>query len=282
MSKSVKEDTKDQIVIFVHIPKTAGTTLRNIIERNFDKQAIFAIDGRDPQKSIEIFNSLSLEKKASFSLVQGHVAFGAIKNLPHKQIKHITFLRDPVERVLSYYSYILSDSFRRPQAEIAENMSLKNYLLSKCDWQMNNHQTRMIAGSVPPDYGACDEKVLERAKNNLIKYFHFIGIAEHFDESILLMSKSLGWKIPFYRRLNITRKRITQDTIDEEEKYLIMKENSFDLQLYEFIRSRFESLPKRPFHIEVKMFQIINKINFCMWIPNSFKRLIFKHNATKN
>ena len=257
----MKTSDKDQLIIFLHIPKTAGTSLRDIIERNFDEKAIFTIDGKNPRESIKLFNSLKSADKASFSLVQGHGEFGAIKDLPQKQIKYITFVRNPVERVLSYYSYILSDSFKRPQAEVAESMSLKKYLISKCDWQMNNHQTRMIAGNVPPEYGACNEEVLERAKNNIISHFHFVGIAERFDESILTMSKFLGWKIPFYKKLNITRKRITQDTLDEE-KHLIEKENRLDLELYEFIRSRFENLRIRPSHIQTKIFQIMNKMKY--------------------
>ena len=256
----MKESYKDQLVIFVHIPKTAGTSLRVIIERNFDKRGIFTIDGRNPQKSIELFNGLDPEEKTSFSLVQGHLKFGALKTIPHKHIKYITFVRDPVERVLSYYSYILSDAFRRPQAEKAEGMSFKDYLLSRDDWQINNHQTRMIAGNVGPEYGACNEEVLERAKNNIINHFHFVGIADRFDQSILSMSKSLGWKMPFYKSLNRTKKRITQDTIDEEVINLIMNENKFDLELYNFVNSRFDNLDGKPFPFQVKLFQMINKI----------------------
>ena len=256
----MKESGKNQLIIFVHIPKTAGTSLRVIIERNFDRQVIFTIDGRNPQKSIKQFNQLSQEEKSSFSLVQGHGEFGALRNLPHRQIKYITFVRDPVERVLSYYSYILSDAFRRPQAEIAEGMSLKDYMLSRSDWQVNNHQTRMIAGNVGPEYGACNEEVLERAKNNIINYFHFVGLAEQFDRSILAMSKSLGWRTPFYKSLNRTNKRINQETIDEDVKDLIRNENRFDLQLYDFVQSRFENLPKKPSFLPVKLFQYLNNI----------------------
>jgi hypothetical protein len=162
--------------------------------------------------------------------------------------------------VLSYYSYILSDAFRRPQAEKAEGMSFKEYLLSRSDWQVNNHQTRMIAGNVSSEYGACNDEVLERAKNNISNYFHFVGLADRFDQSILAMSKSLGWKTPFYKSLNRTRKRITQDTIDEEVKTLIRNENKFDLQLYDFVKSRFGNFPGKPFSFQVKLFQMINKI----------------------
>jgi len=260
----VKQDGKGQIVIFVHIPKTAGTSLRNIIERNFQQHSIFTVDGRNPRKSIELFNGLAPEEKASFSLIQGHAEFGSFKDLPHRQVKHITFIRDPVSRVLSYYSYILSDSFRRPQAEMAEGMSLRDYLLSKSDWQMNNHQTRMIAGKVKPEYGACNEEDLARAKNNIINCFHFAGLVERFDESILAMSRSLGWKMPFYKKANITRHRITRDAIDEEEIALIRHENRHDLELYEFIRSRFENSEMRTFHLQVKMFQIFNKIKYIL------------------
>jgi hypothetical protein len=257
-AETMGKQAKSELIIFVHIPKTAGTSLRGIIEKNFKKDAIFTVDGRNPQKSIALFNNLSSDKKLHFSLVQGHVEFGALRP-SHEQIKYITFVRNPVERVLSYYSYILSDTYRRPQAEIAAGMPFKDYLLSKYDWQIDNHQTRMIAGNVPPEYGACTSEVLERAKANLASHFEFVGIADLFDRSVLAMSKSLGWNTPFYKRLNATKKRISKKGIGQEELNIIVNENRFDWELYQFATSRFEGMHRKS-RLQAKTFQIINKI----------------------
>jgi len=249
------------MVVFLHIPKTAGTTLRAIIEKNYKPEEIFSVDGKDPTKSVADFHGLPAEEKAGFSLFQGHINFSVIDKLPYDNMKCMTFLRDPVERVLSYYYYIVSDSLSRPQAEVAKKTSFKEYLLSGDDPQLSNFQTKMVAGEGSSWYEECDKNLLSKAKDNLSNYFDFVGIAESFDESVLCMSKTFGWKTPYYKRINVTKNRTARKNIDGEIIEIISEMNSYDRELYVYAKEILHNnFSKRLNSFEIKKFKLLNKL----------------------
>ena len=41
--------------------------------------------------------------------------------------------------------------------------------------------------------------VLREAKKNLRRHFSFVGISERFDETLLLLGRTLGWRHVYYR-----------------------------------------------------------------------------------
>jgi hypothetical protein len=68
-----------QTVIFVHTPKTAGTTLYRILERNYSQKNIYTVwkDG-----TIDEFKQLDAERKAQIRLLRGHAGYGMHAYLP--------------------------------------------------------------------------------------------------------------------------------------------------------------------------------------------------------
>ena len=77
--------------------------------------------------------------------------------------KYITFLRDPVERLISHYHYVL----RRPkhylyEQVVKDGLSLSDYVTSDISPELSNHQVRMISGREDGELGLSD---LEQAKD---------------------------------------------------------------------------------------------------------------------
>lgn len=66
---------QSQTVIFLHIPKAAGTTLHRILERHYPPSAIFSI-GADAHASIREFKALSEAERAAIRLFRGHMPYG--------------------------------------------------------------------------------------------------------------------------------------------------------------------------------------------------------------
>lgn len=94
-------------LIFLHIPKTAGRTLEKILEREYAAEFTYNIYGYD-QSILEAAKQLSLlpnRQLRSIRLIKGHYNFGLHKLLP-QGARYITFLREPIDRIVSHYFYV--------------------------------------------------------------------------------------------------------------------------------------------------------------------------------
>jgi len=101
--------------------------------------------------------------------------------------------------------------------------------------ERQNWQCRLLAGIGTA--GICDERVLDAAKENLTRSFAVVGLSERFEESLLLMITSFGWKVPFYDNRKVFKNPPATDAgvID-----FIHDHNRLDAELYDFAKNVFE------------------------------------------
>lgn len=220
-------------LIFLHIPKTAGTTLNRIIEWQYDPRLIYTVDPYQIRATAGRLKTLSEERRRRLRVVRGHLLYGIHECLP-QGATYITMLRDPVKRVLSSYQFIL----RRPLHPLhrklkAKGIGVEEFLEFTANRQ--NLQTKMLAGV--PYVGPCDEQTLAAAKEHATESFRVVGISERFQESLLLIASSFGWEIPYYENRKVSKNR---PAIEPATIELIRKHNPYDLELYEFGQRRFE------------------------------------------
>lgn len=233
-------------IIFLHIPKTAGTSLQQLINRQFDPALVYEMDNSDARKSMEVFKNIPDEEKVHYKVVLGHMWFGLHRHIPQPS-SYITILRDPVERVISHYYFVK----RRPDHYLYEtvmsgNLTLGQYVENKLSTELNNGQTRLLSGEMDEEtysFGKCTPQMLETAKKNLKNHFSVVGIQEAFDDTLQLVRKRLKWKVSDIME-NVTpnrpdREKISQDTIDTIKKY-----NQLDIDLYGFARELFTDMKK--------------------------------------
>jgi hypothetical protein len=234
----------DEKIIFLHIPKAAGITLYNILDRQYKKQEIYTIDGVRVKESVEHFKKLSIEKRSNFSLLKGHQPFG-LHEYMIGSVKYITMLRNPVDRIISFYYYVLSEPKHYLHDTVkAKKLSLDDFVVSGLSNELDNGQVRLIAGcDVDLEYGGCSRELLEIAKYNIQNFFAVVGLQERFDESLILMKKKLGWKKTIlYRKSNITRGKPSVRDVSRDVVRSIEKINELDCELYDFVKDNFESM----------------------------------------
>lgn len=226
-------------MIFLHIPKTAGTTLNRIIEWQYSPLSIFTLDPYRIRATAERFKTLSEQRRRRFRVVRGHLYYGLHEFLP-QGATYITMLREPVARFLSSYYFIL----RRPLHPLhrklkRERLGVENYL--RLIPHRHNYQCRLIAGLEGTATG--DERLLDIAKENLTKSFSVVGICERFEESLMLTAKTFGWEVPYYENRKVSKNRSPAAPSSIE---LIREHNRLDIELYEFGKKLFdESLRKK-------------------------------------
>ena len=95
----------DEAVIFLHLPKTAGTTLNRLIEWEYPLSQMYSIDPVLFEWSAAHLRRLPKRRLGKTRMFKGHMLFGLHEVLP-QPATYITVLRDPVERVLSAFYYM--------------------------------------------------------------------------------------------------------------------------------------------------------------------------------
>ena len=236
----ISKENSSPVIIFLHIPKAAGTTLRDILYRQYEKECIYELDGQNFSQSQEDFKQLNIKEKDKIRLLMGHMYFGLHEFISYPST-YITMLRNPIEKVISYY-YFVSKLKTHPDYELikSQNISLKEYCTMNKP-NMCNAQTRFLAGENFIQVNN-ESKILEQAKKNLQEYFSIVGITERFDETLILMKEKLGWSSnPYYYRRN-TNKNVSysQLNIKEDTLVTIRKYNQLDLELYKYANELFE------------------------------------------
>jgi hypothetical protein len=234
----------NQTIVFLHIPKTAGSTLNSIMERQYSRRQFYSLYPTRlyPDGNAKQFHSMSTEQRAQLRLLTGHVGYGFHCELPNP-VTYFTLLRDPIERVISFYYYVRRNAGHYlHDYTLAQNLSLPQFVASGSTEVNDNLSVRMISGHWKDiAYGQCTREMLEMAKQNLREYFAVVGLAERFDESLLLLKQAFGWRNVYYMRHNVTQDRPRQGELPVDTLNLIRQHNQLDGDLYDFARTLFEA-----------------------------------------
>jgi len=262
------------MIIFQHIPKTGGSSLKKIIESQYHPLQIYRIYGvenREVNKSSDWYKQhyykINPVRRLFLKCIMGHSAGGFI-GADIRYHKAFSLLRDPVDRVLSLYYYGLSlheDTEYKFARIIKDNdLSLDQiFQLEQEQTSINrndpfspfhefyNGQIRAILRPVrhtlkwfdltPGEKNnAYENEALEKALQ-LVHQHYVIGFQEKFQESINLFSSKFGWKRNIYVRENVTPDRKTVTELTEKFKSIIETYNSLDIKFYNILFAEFQA-----------------------------------------
>jgi len=271
---------RKDLFIHLHIPKTGGTTLRDIIQRQYRSEKILMIPKLE--ESENILKEVSTSQINQLKLIQGHLKYG-IHNHFHRRAKYFAIIRDPINRVLSTYYYVLSQKNNPQNLSTSNNqMSIYDFVQSGVNPFLINGQTQLISGKT----GNIDNPIIESeelfslAKENIENDFLFLGITEMFDETILILKNMLGWHMPYYSIANRTKKKPNYDAVNPTIISFIKEHNQLDIKLYNITKT---SLLNRIaeendlFQDRINKFKKINKLLNPLFSYSRAIRLIRKY-----
>ena len=236
-SKTLPPGLRGRQLCFMHIGKTAGTSLQHALFEAMPDAAIF-------HESLPNFDSASPAELAINDLVIGHLTYQHVAKMrPNRFL--VTFLRDPVERVVSSYHFLRSVSPSSNYSEIAikaaGSLTLREFLL--CDdpgvrMVTENCQSKWLAHDIRPEHQGAIVDLRGQAERHL-SCFDFVGIVEYFDASIAALSREIGLALSA-KRLNVTASRSSLPQASSDDVELIRRLNAVDLAIYAGARKRFE------------------------------------------
>jgi hypothetical protein len=206
-------------LVSIHIPKTAGTSFIHSLKKQYNYQKVVRIDIVDRRTKI---NKILIDKACVYKnteVIHGHFTIDLLNNYLSLPVNTpiITWLRDPVDRVISNYYYL----HKRLGEELKEEKKGLN-ILSKMQRSLLEY--------------AQDEENCNRMSKFLkgidLKDFFFIGIVENYDKDIQELGRRLNWstlEIVTHNKTGTSNKAV----VDEQTKALIRSYNRKDQALYE-------------------------------------------------
>jgi hypothetical protein len=221
---------------FVHLQKTAGTTLQRRLAHQFDEVATYPGPGDgiapDAVLLVDHLAARFAARRDEIRLVTGHfpLATTEVLGVPFRTF---TVLRDPVERTLSYLRHhrtLEPGDAERPLEDIYEDRF-------RFEGLIHNHQVKML--SLRPDEmpaGAMTvvhftAEHLERAKA-AIEAMDVVGVQDEFEPFCDALAGRFGWDLGDPHFSNRTRKV----PVDDAFRARIAADNALDVALHEFTR----------------------------------------------
>jgi Sulfotransferase family len=206
-----KYKTLSRRIIHLHIPKTAGTLLRNsLIESGLKVLSV------GPH-----FHYVE-ENRREIAVFSGHIGYNIASKIKGDLI---TIFRDPIQRFISYYFHLIQSHDTgyevSHRTKLAKKYSLSEFvnfiddpevcadLYNAITWQMaygNIWEARMELREV---CNMSDDKLLRMAIDNA-KQFALIGFQSDMKKFLSDMKKLYGIKI-YNRPENVTLEKIAQD-----------------------------------------------------------------------
>ncbi len=222
------------MLVFVHIPKTAGTTLHKVISHQYPAREILIRHDTDGP----IAEAIPRGCPKLPGVVMGHLSVGLHRY--HPDVRYITCLREPVARLVSHYHHASNDpAHYLHEAIVRDKLGLADYIARGISGELTNGMTRMLAGVEDFHHGAIGPATLDKAKHYLEVHFDAVVLSEHFDEGLVLLAAKLGWTTPWYIRRKVGHYPTSAEKPDAGTRQKIEDLNSLDMELYRWARERF-------------------------------------------
>lgn len=226
-------------IIFQHIPKTAGNSIREFFVSNLSSKKVIEVL-RDGRASIDI------NIHSEMHCICGHFLRSEVDSFISPRSVGV-FLRDPVSRVISSYNfnrYNLGDFDDSEIVQLCVKNSLNDIFLkfnsTECVRDnFFNLQARYITGLTHSELESMEIDDFEVLVNAILYKYDWLGLVEKMQESFNLLSIFYGFP---YNDSNFKHNSSSRSLGEEIDHFLISKYNKFDLILYQLAANRFDDL----------------------------------------
>jgi hypothetical protein len=195
-------------LVSLHIPKTAGTSFRDVLASVYGKKGVHRLDHGKFPKNLP----------AGLRVIHGHFQWPELRDFYGlgEAIPLITWVRDPADRVISNYYYlqkILKEHLQEEKKNLNVLAKMQRTLLEYASAELARNRMSKFLEGVPLDR------------------FIFIGVSERFGEDVEKLASMLGWK--GYRIFHHNDGAAEKRSVDEKVRAEILRLNERDVELYE-------------------------------------------------
>ena len=230
----------------MHIPKTAGTSLRNALLQSLSPGEFLLVY---PNWDLGVIYEECLELPI-WQLHRFHWIYGHFKTGLHRYTapgaRYVTFVREPLFRLRSNIAHHAAAG----TVFNVENIPVRasTFINDGLGEEFDNLMTRMLAGIIPADVGpgAVGEHHVEMAIENVRRHFAFVGRQENAPADCMTLQKMAGLEVVVPGLANVTPSRRAYESSEMEaiDWAAISRRNRFDVLLYSRLQAM--GLTSRP------------------------------------
>ena len=216
--------------LFLHVPKTAGSSVYSILRTLLKPPELLKLHPNG--ETLRRIHTLPLAHRARLKVLYGHVDVQITRQVVPLQ-RCVTLLRDPVQRIVSYYAFA-KHMDRGAHSDLARRASITQWIDALRLAETDNGMVRRLSGALhEAGIGGCTGQMLERAKANLAQ-FAVVGLTDCFNEFYALLASRLGLPMRTYVAEKVNARRPRIDQLDRGTLAEIERRNALDRELYRF------------------------------------------------
>jgi hypothetical protein len=234
-------------MLYLHIPKTAGTSFRSALCNLFGDNRVRRIEG--PYRGFESEAARVMESEfGDLRCVTGHVPLHVWQ--PYlARLRPFTILRDPVARVFSLYRFLSRASEEAlVETGLKPGFTFDEFLASRAPGtysQVNNGICRMLSGdprlSDHDTHAFWNARAMERAAEAAFAFLERteFGLVEEMGETLRLVQQALGIPYAMDEYRENTTQAGAEQTVDNIRRIAAL--NTADIALYQAARALFRT-----------------------------------------
>ncbi|APG49353.1 Sulfotransferase family protein (plasmid) [Phaeobacter porticola] len=218
----------NDVILFMHIPKTAGMSVGKALQEAFD--IFHPVSWENTNQSFRNKTRKALYRRSDAAnpcrqVLMGHFAWSDVMYWRHQELplKCATIIRDPLDRFVSNYRYNTSDKHPQHEAFAARYPTLESYArVLPYDYQLS-----LMAGAF---YS------FDHALEKLNAAYSFIGVTEHLGASLQHFRRSHGLAELTEHRENTGNQAKAAEDIPDAVRNIVGEKSRNDARLHQLAR----------------------------------------------
>lgn len=245
---------KRPVILHYHLFKNAGTSVDEVLKQNFKKDWA-DIEGPDRKKlSTEALVEF-IRSRPNLKAVSSHTAVVALPDVDDLEIIPICFMRHPIDRIRSAYSFEKKQNVTTPGAIQAKKGSFQEYmdwrLANPPSWQVQNFHAMRFKDfhTLTP---AKNVQLIEKRAKEAVENMSWLGLVEQFDKSLESFAVNIRKHFPDFKTFSVDTNKTSRPGASLQDNLSAFRENighstyskleklnEIDFQLYESVKRRF-------------------------------------------